>query len=327
MRAIKLFEVGDADRLTLVDVPVPVPAPGQLLVRVEAAGVTFAETVARAGRGFMELALPIVYGSEIAGTVVSLGTDTDEPPIGTRVAALLWTQGGYAEFAVADPRYAFPLPDSVSSTEAVTLLSQGLAAYFMLYEAIKIRQAETVLVHSAAGGVGGIIVQLARLLGATTVIGTASTDAKRKYVRDLGADVVIDSKSADWPSQVLEATGGKGASLIFESLGGEEGRRNLQCLAPHGRMVIYGFASGELFPINPEEFLQLMFKNQSITGFSVFDWIGDAVVVRAAVEALIGLVASGQLKLATVEFPLEEAAAAHRALEERGVVGKVVLVP
>jgi NADPH:quinone reductase len=197
----------------------------------------------------------------------------------------------------------------------------------MLYKAIQVRKGESVLVHSAAGGVGGIIVQLAHLLGAGTVIGTASTEAKRKYVRDLGVDVVLDSRSADWPSQVLKATGGTGASLIFEATGGEEGRRNLQCLAPFGRMVVCGFASGSLFPINPEEFLQLLFKNQSIVGFGVFDWLTDTSVVPASLQALIELAASGQLKLPTVEFPLEEAAAAHRALEERRVIGKVVLAP
>ncbi|MFM0304584.1 zinc-binding dehydrogenase [Paraburkholderia sediminicola] len=333
MRAIKLFEVGDADQLTLVDVPVPVPRAGQILVRVEAAGVTFAETVERAGRGFPGLVLPAVYGSEIAGTVESLGPDTTGPAVGTRVVVPfilpngMWTKGGYAEFALADPRYAAPLPDAVSSAESVTLLSQGLTAYLMLHKAIQVRKGETVLVHSAAGGVGGIIVQLARLLGAGPVIGTASTEAKRKYVSDLGADVVLDSRSVDWPAQVLEATGGTGASLIFEATGGEEGRRNLQCLAPYGRMVVYGFASGSLFQINPEEFLQLLFKNQSIVGFGSFDWLTDASIVRGILQALIDLAASGQLKLPTVEFPLEEAAAAHRALEDRSVVGKVVLVP
>jgi NADPH2:quinone reductase len=333
MRAIKLFEVGDADRLTLVDIPVPVPGPGQLLVRVEAAGITFAETVERAGRGFMELALPTLCGAEIAGTVVSLGANTSGPAVGTRVVAPLltpdgmWTRGGYAEFALADARCVVPLPDAVSSAASVTLLSQGFTAYLMVYKAIQVRKGETVLVHAAAGGVGGVVVQLARLLGAGTVIGTASTEAKRKHVRDLGADVVLDSKSADWPAQVLEATGGMGASLIFDPLGGEEGRRNQQCLAPYGRMVVYGFASGGLSPINHDDFLQLMFKNQSIVGFSCFDWLRDPAVVRDILQALVDLAASGQLKLPTVEFPLEEAAAAHRALEERGVIGKVVLVP
>src|ERR1700753_1589226 len=163
MRAIKLFEVGDADRLTLVDVPVPEPAPGQILVRVEAAGVTVAETVQRAGRGFSGLSLPAIYGSEIAGTVVSLGADTSGPELGTRVVVPfllpngMWTQGGYAEFAVVDARYAVALPDSVSSAASVSLLSQGLTAYLMVHKAIQVRQGETVLVHSAAGGVGGII--------------------------------------------------------------------------------------------------------------------------------------------------------------------------
>jgi NADPH:quinone reductase len=184
MRAIKLFEVGDADRLTLVDAPMPAPGPGQLLVRVEAAGVTFADTVERAGRGFPGLVLPAVFGSEIAGTVESLGPDTTGPSVGTRVVAPfllpngMWTKGGYAEFAVADARNALPLPNAVSSAASVALLSQGLTAYSMLYKAIQVRKGESVLVHSAAGGVGGIIVQLAHLLGAGTVIGTASTEPR-----------------------------------------------------------------------------------------------------------------------------------------------------
>lgn len=333
MRAIQLFEAGDADRLTLVEVPVPKPASGELLVRVEAAGVTFAETVARAGRGFSGLSLPAIYGSEIAGTVASLGADTVGPAVGTRVVVpfLLpngtWRQGGYAEFAAVDSRYAVALPDSVSSAASVSLLSQGLTAYLMVHKAVELRQGEIVLVHSAAGGVGSLLVQLAQLRGAKTVIGTASTDAKRKHVQDLGADVVLDSTSANWPSQVLEATGGQGASLIFEATGGEEGRRNLQCLAPFGRMVVYGFASGGLFPINPEDFFQLLFKNQAIIGFGSFDWVTDAAVVRGILQTLIDLAASGRLKLATVEFPLAEAAAAHRILEERRAIGKVVLVP
>ncbi|HVW69012.1 MAG TPA: zinc-binding dehydrogenase [Steroidobacteraceae bacterium] len=333
MRAIQLFEFGAAERLVLTELPVPTPGADQVLVRVEAAGVNFAETLERAGKPMGPLQLPVVMGSEVAGTVVSAGTGVNHIAVGTRVAAPLltptgsWYKGGYAEYAVAHAAFAVPLPPKLGSAAALALLSQGLTAYLLTHRAAPIRRGETVLVHAAAGGIGSLLVQLVRLLGAGKVIGMASTPAKRALLATLNVDVVLDSSTSDWPEHVRAATAGRGADLILESTGGLEGQRNLTCLAPFGRLVVYGISSGSFIPLGPQEWLQLLLQNQTLIGFGSFAWLTGPEPTREILEALFDLAASGKLQLTTTEFALPAAGEAHRAIEERRTSGKVVLIP
>jgi NADPH2:quinone reductase len=332
MRAIQLSEFGGPENLVSVDLPTPKPSKGQLLIRVEASGVTFADTLERAGGHFGGLKLPIVLGSEVAGTIIAVGPSGSDALVGMRVVAPLtlpdgmWTKGGYAEYALISESDMVSLPEAVSSQAAVALLSQGLAAALMVREAGSLA-GTSVLVHSAGSGIGSIVVQLARIGGARKVIGLASSAERRQHILDIGADLALDSSAKTWPSEVLTATGGAGASLIFDGSGGEGGRHNLECIAEFGRLVIYGSSSGSYAEFSQQEWLQLLLKNASITGFGAFPWLTKPAAVHDLVTTLIELVSDGKLKLATTEFPLEEASEAHRAVEERRTIGKVVLVP
>jgi NADPH2:quinone reductase len=178
----------------------------------------------------------------------------------------MWTKGGYAEYALISESDMVSLPEAVSSQAAVALLSQGLAAALMVREAGSLA-GTSVLVHSAGSGIGSIVVQLARIGGARKVIGLASSAERRQHILDIGADLALDSSAKTWPSEVLTATGGAGASLIFDGSGGEGGRHNLECIAEFGRLVIYGSSSGSYAEFSQQEWLQLLLKNASITGF------------------------------------------------------------
>jgi NADPH2:quinone reductase len=333
MKAIQLFEFGAPENLTVTDLPIPTPGADQILVRVEAAGVNFAETMERAGRPMGPLSLPVVFGSEIAGTVIAMGAGVTHISVGARVAMPMltptctWYKGGYAEYAVAHAAFAVPLPAGLDAAASLALFSQGLTAYLLLNRAAPVRRGETVLIHAAAGGIGSLAVQLAKLAGAGRVIGLASTAEKRALIGALGADRALDSSGSDWPAQVRDATGGRGADLILESTGGIEGQQNLTCLAPFGRLVVYGISSGGFISFGPSEWIQLLLQNQTLIGFGSFAWLDEPEKIREIVATLFGLAAAGKLQLTTTRFPLGAAAEAHRALEERRTSGKVVLIP
>ncbi|GAA2417370.1 zinc-binding dehydrogenase [Nonomuraea africana] len=323
MKAIRIHEFGGPDVLRLDDVDVPEPGDGQVLLKVEVAGVAYGDVMKRRGAFGPELPLPTGLGIEVVGTIERSGPRTEGLSPGTRVAA--WVEHGYAEYAVAQAEAVVALPETISSRDAAALPVHGLTAYQTLHEAGSIRRDDTVLVHAAAGGVGTLAVQLARLAGAKTVIGTASRADKLDHARALGADVVLDYTADGWVEGVLEATGGRGADLVLESTGGDVVLRSLRCMAPFGRMVTYGAAGG-----TPDTFpsMSLMDRNLSIIGYSLMGWMRHPKRTAQAIGQLTDHLATGALKVSVgAVLPLEAAAEAHRAIEERRTIGKTLLLP
>ncbi len=261
-------------------------------------------------------------GMEIAGTVVALGDGVSSVVEGTRVAA--FCEGGYAEYAISQAAMVIPIPPALDFTHAAAFPLQGIAAYQLLHESAHIQPGESVLVHAAAGGVGTLAVQLAKLMGAGSVIGTASNAGKLDLVRRLGADAAINYTEQDWVEQVKNATGGKGADIILEMVGGAISEQSLQCLAPFGRMVVYGAASGQIAQFSG---IQLMYKNQAIIGYWLASQISRPDRITLAIMSLMQYLLSGQLEIIVGQtFLLEQAVEAHRVIAERKTTGKVVLL-
>lgn len=324
MQAIRVHQIGGPDVLRLEASETPQPGAGEVLIKVVVAGVNYADVGQRAGMmgGPHRVELPFTPGFEVAGTVAALGEGVQGPPPGTRVAAVL-DSGGYAEYAVAPADKLFPLPPGLDFAPATAMLVQGLTAYSLIHDAAKVQKGESVLIEAAAGGVGSLLVQLAKAAGAGTVVGTVGSADKMDLVRDLGADVVINYSDPEWVQQVYGATQGRGVDVVFESVGGAVGAGSFNALAPLGRMILFGGASGQPLPFH-ELMMPLNVKGLSLIGYGG-PWLRPGRAQVGAQE-LGRMIQSGQLKVVIGQtFPLAEAAAAHRALEERRTVGKTVL--
>ncbi|MFC9243078.1 zinc-binding alcohol dehydrogenase family protein [Streptomyces sp. NPDC057136] len=302
MLAIRFGHFGGPEVLAPVELAAPVAGPGEVLLAVEAAGVNFADTHQVDGSYLTADALPFVPGSEVVGRT----------PDGTRVLARV--SGGYAEQVVAKESAVQEIPEELGAAEALALMMQGLTAWHLLRSAARLREGETVVVHSAAGGVGSLAVQLAREFGAGRVLAQASTPAKERLALDLGADAVITYPHEEKADVVLDAVGGE---LFDQALGS---------LASFGRLVTYGNAARSGFtPVDPARLNRL---NAAVVGF----WLRPALAAPGAVSGplkeLFGLVAEGRLKpVAGGSYPLAEARRAHEDLLARRTVGKIVLVP
>jgi NADPH2:quinone reductase len=322
MKTIRIHETGGPEVMQLEEIETPAPKAGEVLIKVAAAGVNYADLAQRAGAYLTPTRTPMTPGMEIAGTVVALGDGVSSVAEGTRVAA--FCDGGYAEYAISHASMVIPIPPALDFTHAAAFPLQGITAFQLLQEAAHLQSGESVLVHAAAGGVGTLAVQLAKLMGAGTVIGTASNAEKLALVRRLGADVAINYTEHDWLEQVKHATGGKGADIILEMVGGTISDQSLQCLAPFGRMVIYGVASRQISQFSGP---QLMFKNQAIIGYWLASQISRTDRITLAIMSLMQYILSGQLEIIVGQtFPLEQAAEAHKAIAERRTTGKVVLL-
>ncbi len=325
MKAIQVSEFGEPGVLEYVEVERPSPGEGEVLVEVKAAGVNYADTMRRRNQYLEETPLPFVPGSEIAGVVAEVGADVQDAEEGDRVVMLLGT-GGYAQYAVATGRNLIPIPEGMDFDEAAAVPLQGLTAYHVLKTSGMLKEGESVVVHAAAGGVGTLAVQMAKLMSAGLIIATASTQEKLDVAKDLGADVLVNYTEEDWPEQVRDATDGEGADVILEMVGGDFVQKNLECLAPFGRMVVYGSASGERGSLVPAD---LMLHNQIVAGFYLPRIMGGRPeLVESSLEEILGWLASGELRLTIgARYPLEKAAEAHVALEGRQTTGKIVLNP
>jgi NADPH:quinone reductase-like Zn-dependent oxidoreductase len=328
MRAIVMRETGGPDVLRLEDWPVPAVAPGEVLVAAEAVGVNFVETRIRSGAllPMTPATLPEVPGGEAVGTVVAVGKGVDLARIGTRVATM-GGSGAYAEYLTTPAEAAIPIPDSLSAADAVAVAAQGATALALL-RAAGLTGRETVLIESAAGGVGGYLVQLAREFGARRVIATAGSSAKREMVLDLGADAVLDHYAPDWPSRVSEPV-----DVIFEFIGGACAGRLLDALIPgSGRMLFCGVLSGEPPAIAP---MDLLMRGVGLIGcggrpsdYSTGIATGWSAKVEAARPEILHRAATGGIRpRVDSTFPLADAAKAHQRLEERRAAGKVILLP
>ncbi len=325
MKAIQIHSTGGPEVIRVEDVETPKPEEGQVLIQVAAAGVNFSDVTTRQGAYAAPgstLELPAILGTEVAGVVVGLGEGVSAPAPGARVAALV--RGGYAEYVVADPAMTYALPAEVDFAGALAYLVQGISAWELLHDCGRLAPRERVLVHAGAGGVGGLAIQLAKLFGASTVVATASTAAKRELATALGADASIDYTSGDWWREALAATGDRGADVILDSVGGDVSEQSLLCLAPFGRHVVYGVSSGRLATFAG---VQLMHKNQSVIGYWLASRIAHDPASSQIVPQLLRMAADGKITSEIRHaFPLEEAEQAHRAISARQTTGKVVLV-
>lgn len=324
MKAIRADEFGEPEVLRYVDVERPSPGEGEVLIEVRSAGVNYADTMRRRNQYVVRQELPFVPGSEVAGVVAEVGEGVDTVSEGDRVVTLLGT-GGYAEYAVAPARNLIPLPDALDFDHAAAIPLQGLTAYHVIKTSGAMKPGESVLVHAAAGGVGTLSVQMAKLLGAGRVIATASSDEKLDLARSLGADVLIDYTEDDWPEKVREATDGQGADIILEMVGGDFLEKNLKCLNVFGRMVVFGAASGERRSIVP---VALMKRCQAVVGFYLPQIMSRPELFVPSLRETLGWISTGELKLTIgATYPLERAADAHADLEGRKTTGKLLLNP
>ena len=326
MRAIRLHEFGPPESLVYEEVEDPQPAPGQVRIAVAAAGVHLIDTTIRAGvqRGPLPLPdLPSIPGREVAGAVDAVGSGVDEAWLGRRVVAHLGpASGGYAELAVRDVDAVHALPDGVAEDEAVAMIGTGRTTLAIL-EVAQLAQGDVALITSAAGGIGSLLVQAARAAGAVPVA-LAGGEAKLERVRDLGAAVAIDYTAHDWPEAVREALGDTAITVAFDGVGGEVGRSALELLAPGGRLILFGFSSGELTRLSAADLFARGLTASAAIGPRIQSRPGG---MRDLEERALAALAERRLVPLVQRFALADAAAAHAALESRATVGKAVLVP
>jgi len=325
MRAIRFHSLGEPDVLKFEEAPDPTPQPGQVVVRVRAAGVNFADTRFRRGTYFVRPRFPQIPGIELAGEVAALGEGVTSFKIGDRVMGL--GDGAYAELALARADDLVAIPDGLDFAVAAGLPVQGLTAHHLLRLAGRLAKGERVLVHAAAGGVGTLAVQLAKRFGAAQVIATASSAEKLDLARSLGADVGIDYTTTDVVAAVKDATDGAGVDIILEMLGGQAAlEQNMKCLGAFGRMIVFGAASGDTKgTIEP---IALMAKNQSVIGYYITPLLKLRELWAPPLTELAAWTAAGELKVIIgARLALAEAVVAHRRMEGRETVGKIVLEP
>ena len=322
MKAIRIDGFGGPEVLRLADVPDPSPGPGQIAVRVEAAGLNFIDVYHRTG--LYPNPLPFVPGMEGAGVVAEVGPGVAAWREGDRVA---WTGilGSYAGRVLLPAERAVAVPLGMSTDTAAALMLQGLTAHYLCTSTYPLRKGDTCLVHAAAGGVGLLLVQMAKQRGAR-VIGTVGTEAKAALAREAGADEVVLYTREDFLEAVKRLTGGRGVDVVYDSVGKATAEKSLDCLVPRGMMVFFGNASGPVPPIDP---LALSRKGSLfLTRPTLVHYIADRASLEARATAVLGDAAGGRLKVRIDRtFPLAEAAEAHRALEGRQTAGKVLLIP
>ena len=322
MRAIQITKTGGPEVLELVELPQPGPKAGEALVKIAASGVNFIDTYLREGR--YPAPLPFVPGQEAAGTVVALGEGVSEFAVGERVA---WahTRGAYAEFACVPVSALVRVPPEVSLDDAAAVLLQGMTAAYLAYSTYKIQPGDTVLVHAGAGGVGLLLTQMAKRLGAT-VLTTVSTDEKADLSRSAGADHVILYTQENFADAVKKFTGGAGLPVVYDSVGKTTFEDSLKCLRSRGLMVLFGGSSGA---VPPFDLIRLSgMGSLYITRPTMVDYTRTRVELEQLAAEVFGAVASGALKVRIGHrYKLEDAAQAHRDLEGRKTTGKVLLVP
>ena len=321
MRAVRIRETGGPDVLRVEEVPDPVPAADELLIDVEVIGINFIEIYQR--EGLYQRPLPYTMGAEAAGTVRSVGSAVTGFKPGDRVVSQN-SKGAYAERAVVPAIRAMHIPAGISTKQAAASWLQGLTAHYLVTSSFPLHHGHRALVHAAAGGVGLLLVQMAKKRGAT-VFGTASTEAKRSLAHEAGADEMIDYTSLDFATEVKRLTNGEGVNVVYDSVGKTTFDRSLDCLMRRGTMVLFGASSGPVPPFDP----QILNRKGSL--FLTRPKLDDHIHVREELESrakdLFSWMERGELSVRIgAEFPLERASDAHRALEERKTTGKVILV-
>ena len=322
MKAIQLHSTGGPEVLQVADLPIPEPGQCQILIRIEAIGVNFIEIYFR--KGLYKASLPLIPGSEAAGTVETLGPGVTGFAEGDAVASVA-ILGSYAEYALVPAAQLVKVPAKVSPEQAAAAMLQGMTAHYLAYSTFPLKSGDTALVHAGAGGVGLLLTQMAARLGAR-VITTVSTPAKAELSREAGASDVILYTEQDFEAEVKRLTGGKGVAVVYDSVGKTTFEGSLNCLRPRGLLALFGASSG---PVPPFDLIQLSGKGSL---FVTRPTLWHHVATRAELEwragDVLGWAASGQLKLRTEHtYPLAEAAQAHTDLEARKTTGKILLEP
>jgi NADPH2:quinone reductase len=322
MKAIVVHTFGDPDVLRYEDVPTPTAGAGQLFVRVEAAGVNYADTLARRGRYPIGM-LPAIPGFEVCGIVEAVGENVKNFSVGQRVMGT--TSAGYAEFCVLSADTALPVPENWTAADGAAFPVQFLTAYFTLKGAGgELKPGQSVLLHAAAGGVGTAAVQMAKIMGAT-VFATASSDEKLEKVKALGADVGINYTRENFAEVIKSHTNGRGVDVIMETVGGDVFDKNFECLAPLGRVVVVGCASGDVRSVNA---VQLLFNGHTVAGLHLRHFAARPDLMREALSTMLGWIQAGVMKPIVGEtHALKDAAVAHQRMESRQSYGKIVLIP
>ncbi|MCW3100591.1 MAG: Quinone oxidoreductase [Chthonomonadaceae bacterium] len=320
MKVVEVQKFGGPEVLQIIEEPDSAPQAGQVAVDVKAAGINFADVMAREGRYPGVPSAPFRPGYEIAGVVTARGEAVEGLQEGTRVMAFV-PGGGYTSRIVLNAADVIPLPDALDFGPATALLVQGLTAYFLL-EAGDLQPGKSVMIASAAGGVGSLAIQIAKLKGAGKIIGLASP-SKHQRVRSLGADVALDYTQSGWAKQALEATAGKGIDIFLDSQG-DLGSEGFDALSQKAHWLIYG-GQGQRGNGLPAERLGIMIgKNMTLRGYSVY---GDVANFKRGLTEMFGWAASGKLQIDVESFPLAEVARAQEAISHRQTTGKVVLIP
>lgn len=322
MKAIRVHGVGGPDVMQYEEVADPTPGAGEVVVKLDASGVNFIDVYQRSGQ--YPKPLPFTPGNEGAGTVTSVGEGVTDVRVGDRVAYQN-VLGSYAERAVVPVAQLVPVPEGVSTKDAAALMLQGITAHYLAVSTYPLSQQDTCLVHAAAGGVGLLLCQIAKMRGAR-VIGTVSTEEKAALAREAGADEVINYTTHDFETEVKRTTGGKGVQVVYDSVGRTTFDRSLASLAPRGMLVLFGQSSGAVPPLD----LQSLNRGGSlyVTRPSVGHYTATREELLWRAKEILEWVASGRLRVRVgAEFPLSDAAEAHRELEGRQTTGKVLLIP
>jgi NADPH2:quinone reductase len=330
MKAIQYQEFGGPEVLQYVDVADPVPAAGEVLIASEGIGVNFPDirerlgTYNRVDTRVGGVTLPQIGGLAAAGRVVALGEGTDATLMGRRVVALM-KKGAYAQFAAAAETLCAVVDDDADALVLAGFAAQAVTAHLLLQELTVLRAGESILVHGAAGGVGGMALQIAKTLGAHPVIGSASTPEREQFVLGLGADAAVSYDRPGWTEKVLDLTDGRGVDVLVESIGGDVFEQNFAALAPFGRYLLLGSTRGPGKPFEPR---RLMTKSQALIGIYLPVFYDRPQTITRALRFLAEALRTGQIK-ANVDtvLPLSQAAEAHRRLENREVRGVLALDP
>jgi len=322
MKAIQVKQPGGPEAMELVELPVPEPKASEAVVKLAASGVNFIDVYFREGR--YKAPLPIVLGQEGAGTVTAVGADVKSVKAGDRVA---WAGllGSYAEYAAMQAERLVKVPAGVSDQQAAAAMLQGMTAHYLSHDTYPLKRGETALVHAAAGGVGLLLTQMARNIGAR-VIATVSTEEKAKLAREAGADEIILYTQSDFEVETKRLTGGKGVDVVYDSVGKTTFEKGLNVLRPRGMMVLFGGSSGAVPPFD------LIGLSQKGSLYVTRPMLGSYIATReelmARASAVLGMIGEGKLKLRIEHtYPLSEAQRAHRELEGRKTTGKLLLIP
>lgn len=319
-----MLSLGEPEALELQTLPDRAPGPGEVAIDVEAIGCNFADVLICRGRYQLKPELPFSPGSEVAGRVRALGPDVSDLQVGQAVAAQMG-YGGYASQVIADVRRVQRIPEGMPAADACALGIAYQTSYLALVDRARLQAGENLLVHAAAGGVGLAALQIGKALGARVIAG-ASGPEKLALCKAQGADEVVDTSSPEWIDRVREWTSGRGADVIYESVGGEMFEGSLKCIAWAGRLLVIGFSSGDIPQLRMN---RVLLKHISVQGLNVGAYHeNDPRGLRDATEGLFALYAAGQIKpFIHARYPLREAARALRELADRRTVGKLILEP